>query len=270
MSETTTFALYRDSSLQDSAELSGIQRHVPNSTEIEDIPAGSTVFPRFRAIPFGQELETAVLGAGSTLVNSWSQYEYISDLFSWASDLGDLTPGAYRVGDIATLPEGEYFIKGETNSVKHEWLESAFAPDLEAVHRIVDRLSKHSVVGSQQLVIRPFVRYRQLAVMESGQPVFNEHRVFVLHGKVVASGFYWSQQRHRFAERETLPLAPAEFERTLERAIERIGTKASFVVLDLAERTDGTWDVIELNDGNMSGLCGVDPIELWRNIAAAL
>jgi len=267
---TTPFVLYRDSTLSGTAELDAIHStDLLASSAAEDIPAGSVVFPRFRSIPFGQQLEESVQAAGSELVNSWAEYLYISNLHGWVADLGDLTPAAYKVQEIPNLPEGEYFIKGETNSVKHEWLSSAFAPNLAAVDAVVKNLRGHGVVGSQELVIRPFVRYRELAVMETGQPVFNEWRVFILNGQVMAKGFYWSQQQHRFDEQQIQPLIPEEFQKAVDAAIQAVGDKVSFVVVDFAEKPDGTWQVIELNDGNMSGLCGVDPDELWSNIAAS-
>jgi hypothetical protein len=266
---STPYVLYRDSTLSGTPELDAIVENIAASSGIENVPSDSVVFPRFRSIPFGKELNDSVKENGSTLVNSWDEYLYVSNLYAWVADLGDLTPAAYQVSDIPNLPEGEYFIKGETNSVKHEWMTSAFAPNLKAVDAVVANLRKHNVVGSQELVIRPFVRYRELAIMESGQPVFNEWRVFILNGQVMATGFYWSEQMHRFSENDIKPLFPSEFQKVIDLAIERIAGKISFVVIDIAEKPDGTWQVIELNDGNMSGLCGVDAEKLWSNISAS-
>jgi hypothetical protein len=64
-------------------------------------------------------------------------------------------------------------------------------------------------------------------------------------------------------------LIPSEFQKVIDLAIERVGSKISFVVIDIAEKPNGTWQVIELNDGNMSGLCGVDAEKLWASIAAS-
>jgi hypothetical protein len=260
------FVLYRDSSLNDTAEFNAIRSVVANSDDPSNIVPGSVVFPRFRTIPFGKELAQSVEDNGSQLINSWEQYLYVSDLHNWVKDLGDLTPSAYSVENIPDLPEGEYFVKGVTNSVKHDWLGSAFAPTVDDVSRVVDNLSQHSVVGSQDVVIRPFVRYRQLAVMETSQPVFNEWRVFVLNGQIMAKGFYWSKQQHLFDISEIQPLNIELFYNTIQEAIRLIGDRINFVVIDVAEKPDDSWDVIELNDGNMSGLCGVSPKILWGNI----
>lgn len=262
------YVLYRATSLENTPELTAItDAGISLSDDVSKIPADSIVFPRFRSIPFGKELADSVAEQGSSLVNSWDEYRYISDLPAWVHALDDLTPAAYGIGVLDSLPEGEYFVKGETNSAKHDWLGSAYAPDLDSLHTVISNLKQHSVVGSQNLVIRPFVHYRQLAVMESQQPIFNEWRVFILNGKVMAKGFYWSKQQHLFAAETIQPLNQAAFDETLQTAISRVGRAVPFLVLDLAEKPDGSWQVIELNDGNMSGLCGVNPVELWANIA---
>lgn len=257
------FVLHKND-FSDHAEYSVVKNSIPHGADIASIPAGSVVFPRFRSIPYGEALEAEVAAAGSWLVNSWDETRYISDVHSWFPDVEDFTPAVFTETDIPDLPEGEYFVKGETNSVKHDWFGSCFAPDVESVHRIVARLHEHSVVGSQKLVIRPFVRYRQLGVMGTGQPVFNEWRVFVYRGTVVGSGFYWMSHLDGLSE---VPAVNAQFQKTVDAVVARLAGKADFFVVDFAQKQDGSWDVIEVNDANMSGLCGVDPASMWNAIA---
>jgi len=264
---TTPFVLFRTSTLSETSELAAMQRYLSTTDDMDAIPSGSVIFPRFRSIPFGEELAASAVANGSRLVNTWVQYTYIASLLNWVDDLSGITPAAYQVSEIGNLPEGEYFVKGETNSKKDDWNTSAFAANLDAIDGIIGNLQGSSTIKEQEIVIRPFVRYRQLGVQPTGQPIFNEVRVFVLDGQVMASGFYWSLQRSRFSEEATKPLIPENFDATLNEAIRRIGDKASFVVIDLAEHPDGRWDVIELNDANMSGLTGVDADTLWRNVA---
>ncbi len=63
------------------------------------------------------------------------------------------------------------------------------------------------------------------------------------------------------------PLRPERFQQTLDRAIEIVSAHTNFVVIDLAERPDGSWDVIELNDANMAGVSCIDPAVLWSSVA---
>jgi len=257
------FVLHKNDFI-DHDEFEAVDATLTHGNDIAAIPAGSVVFPRFRSIPYGEALEDEVAAAGSRLVNSWAETHYISDVHSWFPDVADFTPAVFTETDIPSLPEGEYFVKGETNSVKHDWFGSCFAPDVESVHRIVARLHEHSVVGSQKLVIRPFMRYRQLGVMGTGQPVFNEWRVFVYRGTIVGSGFYWMSHLEGLSE---VPAVNTQFDETVNTVVARLAGKADFFVVDFAQKQDGSWDVIEVNDANMSGLCGVDPVKMWASIA---
>jgi hypothetical protein len=62
-------------------------------------------------------------------------------------------------------------------------------------------------------------------------------------------------------------LSPVERRVALEVAAEaarRIGVP--FLVIDVAQRNDGRWMVIECNDGQESGHAGVSPLSLWHEI----
>ena len=39
-----------------------------------------------------------------------------------------------------------------------------------------------------------------------------------------------------------------------------------FVVIDLAQRLDGSWTVIEINDAQECGYTGVRPLPLWQRM----
>jgi hypothetical protein len=56
----------------------------------------------------------------------------------------------------------------------------------------------------------------------------------------------------------------------LEKVLARIGDQAPFVVIDVAKTVSGEFIVVELNDGQMSGLSDVDPDVLYRNMNEAL
>ena len=44
---------------------------------------------------------------------------------------------------------------------------------------------------------------------------------------------------------------------------------STFLVVDAAQRSDGSWVIIETNDAQESGYCGVSPAPLWRAILEA-
>lgn len=235
---------------------------------IHDVPVGSTVIPRFRALPFGDLIEQEVRAHGSSLVNTYRQHRAIADSSSWAhlldgSDgLTALSPRQYDLADIPNLPEGEWFVKGETNSLKNRWIEASYAPTTGDLTRVTGAFLSDAWLGSQRVVIKPFQRYRRLATALNHQPIFHERRVFVLDSQVLSDGFYWTPWTDEVG---VINYDRVQYLETLQSAIERVGHLARFIVIDLAEYEEGFWGVVELNDGAMSGLSENDPTELWSN-----
>ena len=52
----------------------------------------------------------------------------------------------------------------------------------------------------------------------------------------------------------------------INKVIDLIGNAASYYAIDVAETQSGEWIVIEINDGQMSGLSQNDPDELYTNL----
>lgn len=252
-------------------ELAVVQGLLPPaqvSDLITGITPGSTVIPRFRAIPFGPELERDVVALGATLLNSHREHRRIADIFAWAHLLEGLTPAVFGLEDMSRLPEGEYFAKGETNSLKNNWFTSAYAPDRASLGRVVASVLADAYVGTQRLAIRPFQHFRQLATAVDGRPVFHERRAFVLDGEVLSDAFYWSS----FADElgTVAPLVPGAQDALLAEAVAATSHLARFYTVDTAEYPDGSWAVVELNDGCMAGLSENDPAVLWPKVFARL
>lgn len=233
------------------------------SSSLLDIPTGSVVIPRFRAIPFGRELEEEVQRMGSTLANSYAQHLTVANLFNWVPLLDGLTAPAYHDYEVPYLPEGEWFVKGVTNSIKNRWFECCYAPTTSALPMVVRNNQLDTYVGSQEIVIRPFQHYRQIGVAVDNRPVFNERRCFVFNSELVSVGDYWSS----FPELKTAAFSESEFNDTVQEVISKVGDLAQFLVIDFAENPDGTWQVVELNDGCMSGLSENTPELVWGSVA---
>lgn len=236
---------------------------VATGSNLAVIPAGSLVIPRFRMLPFGKELEQEVLTLGSRLINTYRQHRAIADLSTWIGLLDGLTPPAYRVDELPHIPDGEYFVKGETNSLKHRWFEACYAPNKASLLDVIRANYADSTVGAQELYIRPFQRYRQVATAVDGRPVFNELRVFVYRGQVLSRGIYWSNHEAALAVQ---PLDQHKLDTALADAVARTEHLADFYVIDLAEYPDGSWGVVELNDGVMAGLSANNPKLLWSKL----
>lgn len=239
---------------------------ISHGSNLVEIPSGSLAVPRFRALPFGAELEQEVLSLGSRLINSYREHRSIADLYSWVHLLEGLTPPAYGVEDIPRLPEGAYFLKGETNSKKADWFSSAFAPDRATLLQVALRLLNDELIGSQRLAIRPFQDYRKIGEDVTGRPIFHERRAFYYRSELLTEAHYWSGDEYGRPK----PLRPESYEAVQAEAIGRVGELAPFLVVDYAEYEDGSWGVVELNDGSMAGLSENSPSILWAALVSAV
>lgn len=254
------------------AEVSVAVEHLGSenvSSDLTDVKAGQIVIPRYRVIPFGKELEIETEKRGATLINSHRQHLNIANQGTWWRDLyeADLTPIRFTLEDYASIPEGDYFVKGETNSLKNNWFKACYAPDKNSLMDVVRNNMLDSTIGSQTVYIQPFQKYRKIAEAVDGRPVFNERRVFIYKGEVLSHAPYWTG----FPEALTVKaIDSASFDNALQRSISITEHLANFYVIDLAEKENGDWFVVELNDGSMSGLSANTPEsvfgELYRKI----
>lgn len=75
-------------------------------------------------------------------------------------------------------------------------------------------------------------------------PLANEHRFFVFKGQIFYSAPYWNSEYSRVTRRPDkkviIDLMPY--------------IKSSFYAIDIAEKEDGDWIVIEVNDGGTAGI----------------
>jgi len=239
---------------------------IAHGANLAEIPSGSIVVPRFRAIPFGAELEQEIRSLGSELINSYREHRAVANLYSWVHLLDGLTAPAYDVDDVPRIPEGAYFIKGETNSKKADWFSSAFAPNKARLLEVIHNLLADGLIGSQRLAIRPFQDYRPIGSDVTGRPIFHERRAFYYRGQLLSEAHYWSAEDYGRPD----SLVPGAYEATQRAALEAVRDLSPFLVIDYAEYRDGSWGVVELNDGPMAGLSENSPLTLWGNLKAAV
>lgn len=228
-----------------------------------DVCKNSLIVGRYSVLPFYDLVEEDMRLNGSKLINSYRQHRYIADLRHWYDDLSGLTPKTWRFSE--QLPENKSFIlKGETNSKKFLWDTHMFAKDKNDVSRVYCNLQDDSLLSTQDIYVREYVPLETYCIGLHGLPVTKEFRFFVLDGKVIAGGFYWSSYTEELGDRvPKVEEVPVSF---LNEVISKIGDKAMFYVIDVAKTKSGDWIVIELNDGQMSGLSDVVPDELYSNL----
>lgn len=194
---------------------------------------------------------------GIFLINSPEEYERYHTLPGWYNEFADLTVESIweedgNVNDIlekSTSLEGSYIVKDFVKSRKHEWYDACYIPNVadklntsKVITTFAERQGE-SLVGG--IVLRKFVKLKQIGFHEkSGMPISEEYRVFVYAGKVHIMDNYWNDD------------SKVEFSEDELAWIEEIATKvrSNFVTIDLARKEDGTLIIMELGDGQVSGL----------------
>ena len=221
------------------------------------------VIGRYSVLPYYKELEEDILYLGSKLVNSHKQHRYIADLGNYVCQLEGLTPKTWNYLDQIPF-EGPFILKGETNSKKNEWNTKMFAKDKNEAIQIYCDLKNDGLIYDQHIYIREYIPLRTFMIGIGGVPITEEYRFFIYNGKVISGGYYWSNYRDEINDKLDPSFVPNEF---LNDIIERVGDNCNFYVIDVARKEDGNWIVIELNDGQMSGLSENDPAVLYKNLS---
>lgn len=224
---------------------------------------GRLVIGRYSVLPFYRELESDLLKQGAELINTAAQHEFIAE-FVYYTAVEDMTPKTYLGFDNIPLEGGPFVVKGAINSRKFEWNTKMFAPTPKDALRIALDLTRDDpLVREQGIVVREFVPLKVLGHGLNDLPYANEWRFFFYRNTRLSHAFYWQAC-------ETVGTIDAEGLAFAQQAADRLGDYLDFYVIDIAEKRDGGWILIEVNDGQMSGLSGNDPHLLYRNLKAAL
>jgi hypothetical protein len=195
---------------------------------------------------------------GIVLINDPNQYSRCHHLPESYPAIEGLTPRTVwlasdlEIGRImealAPLGDAPVVLKDFVKSRKHEWTEACYIPsasDRRAVERVVGRfleLQGADLAGG--LVFREFVEFEPVGVHpRSGMPITEEYRIFWLDGRPISWSPYWEEGRY---VGEGPPID--EF-KAVAAAVQ-----SRFFTMDVARRRDDGWMIVELGDGQVSGL----------------
>lgn len=224
-----------------------------------DVRAGDLVVARHTAWPWPLELALDVRRLGGALLNGPNAYHYADDARQWSADLGDLTP---RTWDrFEELPADTAFVLKGKKADKRAW-RRMFAPDKAHAIALRAELQRDLAFADDTIVARAYVPLERLGTSLGDVPISVEYRVFVGEGVELSRGFYWPAE-----DCDRPPPAPdvipADF---LRAAMARVGDRIRFYALDVARDTAGRWWVVELNDGQRSGMSANDPARVWARL----
>jgi hypothetical protein len=227
-----------------------------------EIKSNDLVIGRYSVLPFYHELEKDVANQGGKLINTFRQHQFIADMREWCETLKDFTPKLYA--RLQDLPEvGPFVLKGQTNSKKHQWNTHMYAVDKRSAGGVYSRLRDDMFLADQEIYARDYIPLKRLTIGMNGLPIAKEFRFFILNKTIICGSFYWASHTFDLESIPDVAEVPDEF---LQQVISLIGDKANFYVLDVAQTENGNWIVIELNDGQMSGLSCNTPESLYVNL----
>jgi ATP-grasp domain, R2K clade family 3 len=209
-----------------------------------------------------RQLYDALAKRNIRLINDPDQYRHCHYLPESYPIIERLTPrSVWITGDLginrimeALAPFGDrpVMIKDFVKSRKHEWADACFipsAPDRDAVERVVSRfLELQGDDLNEGLVFREFVEFQPVGVHpKSGMPLTEEYRIFWLDAQPIFLSPYWEAGEY------------AGISPTLELFAETAAAvKSRFFSMDVARRIDGVWSIVEVGDGQVSGLPRVE------------
>lgn len=221
------------------------------------------VVGRYSVLPFYQELENDLDLMCAKLVNSYKQHKWIAD-FEWYSEpiIQCLTPKTYFEHEICHAPANQaYVVKGKTNSRKFQWNTKMFAKSRDEALKIANELSTDGLIGSQGIIYREYVPLKTFEIGLNDLPFADEWRYFFYKDKLIDYGYYWS-----IAENADKFFPPPEMTIFAKGIATIVRNYVDFFVLDIARTLTNEYILIEINDGQMSGLSCINPESFYKNL----
>ena len=136
-----------------------------------------------------------------------------------------------------------------------------FAQNRKAASAVMTNLYNDDFISPQGLIIRKYTPLKTFEIGGNNLPFTNEFRFFMLGETILSCGYYWS-----IAEKPELGSLDANAYALVEEVAKICSKHVNFYVIDIAQKEDGDWVVVELNDATMSGLSMNQPIVLYRNL----
>lgn len=199
---------------------------------------------------------------GIGLINNPLQYQFCHYLPEWLSKLNELTPRTsilrMRCDEKLSLKKLEeclaifgnkpIIVKDFVKSAKHHWEEACFIPIASNTEKAASVCEKFLELRGPDLegglVFREFLKFKSIGVHpKSKMPLTEEFRAFVYHGELLATMNYWDEGNY--------PVEKLQFDSLLS-AVKNI--PSNFFTVDFARLENNQLMIIELGDGQVSGL----------------
>jgi hypothetical protein len=233
------------------------------------IPDESAVYRGWMMTPVQYaSMHAAALSSGRVLVNSPEQFEHCHYFPRSYDVIREHTPRSVWSESVEVPPLSMFgshavVLKDFVKSEKHSWLDACFIPD--ASDRVnVERVVRNFIAlrGAELnggLVFREFVELERVGVHpKSGMPLSRELRQFFFDGKPLLRFNYWDDVDYEFGD--ALPSWVSDVAARV---------RSRFFSMDLARTAAGEWLIVEVGDGQVTGLPdAVEPSALLQRLMA--
>lgn len=231
-------------------------RRVKTSEKVE-----TAIYRGWMLKPFQYELLfNALKDKNIVLINSPEQYKHCHHLPESLEIIKSHTPKSiflpvdenFDLDDLMkkllVFGNQPLILKDYVKSRKHEWEEACFIPNASSrgdIERVVERfIELQGEDLNEGLVFREFVEFQPLTNhSKSGMPLTKEFRLFFLEGELIFTSEYWEEGIYE----------QSDFPKDLFLDVAK-DVKSNFFTMDVAQKIDGKWMIIELGDAQVAGL----------------
>lgn len=218
------------------------------------------------------EIYNAAQRRGLQLLNTPEEHQAVQEFDRAYPHLQGLTPESMVLTDAActpAIPETwgfPVFVRGAIQSRKSRGWKACVAHNAEELQYLAKALLTELYPWSRgRVIVRRLVPLRHTRTAADGFPLGREFRVLLYRQQPLSYGYIWEgddPDKFMSVEDEEAMLACAI------AAAQRL--PAPFIALDLAQRTDNTWTVIETADPQFTALTHLPLIQAWQQLMQAV
>ena len=237
------------------------------------VPEFTTLIPAIWVgfIPTAQHYQTIyrlALKKNIQLINSPEQHNIAMEFDKFYPMLADITPKSVTITSISQFEQAmndlkfPVFVKGAVKSNKDRGWDAVTADNFDKLKVIVESSFKNAHRTRGKVIIRELAKLKSIATDPNGFPIGREYRAFVYQHEMLDYGFYWDEYD------DPNPLSK-EDEKAMKLLIHKSSQRVDvpFISIDVAQLQMGDWIVIEIGDGQFSGLSQISPLKLWQKLS---